>query len=579
MDSPPRASGRTALYLRVSTEGQRNTTSLPEQERLLCDYAGAHGWPIADRDIYREVESGADLYRPELDRLWLAIERRAIARVLVDVTDRLSRDEGDAAAFYRHCDRYGAEVVLVSEEPAETEQARTLRSLAGILARMERTEIARRTQRGRRARAAAGKLFPATTPLYGYVWADPAKGQRTRYVADPETAPVVRRIFADVAAGVSLHEVCRRLEAEGVPTPARLWLERGLWPATRPASDVWRHGSLLRILRHPAYVGAHAAYRWQMQTSKTRDPMTMITSKTRRQRVRDDDDPARVALSEQACPPLVDTDTAQAALTRLAGNKAASVGRNHDVLATIWRGLAVCGHCGARLHTKQGHRTEGGRRYSCLALHAGPHGARVACPGGGFTYAASKLDTAGWADVLAWLADGANVARLLADWQEQVQGGAASLAARLAGLDAETALLRDKMARLAESIADTADRESRRTLQARLDTYAEQVRGAEGKRARLVREAAEARDLAVQAEQVRAWAATVAETAATFTRAEQVATLRALGAEVTVWRADHVHPDGWPQRYRIRLTFTGFTGQPVTLPASGAPSPTLALTS
>jgi hypothetical protein len=54
--------------------------------------------------------------------------------------------------------------------------------------------------------------------------------------------------------------------------------------------------------------------------------------------------------------------------------------------------------------------------------------------------------------------------------------------------------------------------------------------------------------------------------AETFTREEQQVTLRALGAEATIWREDYAHPDGWPQRYRVRLHFTGFTGQLTILP-------------
>jgi hypothetical protein len=58
----------------------------------------------------------------------------------------------------------------------------------------------------------------------------------------------------------------------------------------------------------------------------------------------------------------------------------------------------------------------------------------------------------------------------------------------------------------------------------------------------------------------------VAAEADTFTREEQRDCLRILGAVVTVWRADYVHADGWPQRYRITLNFTGFSGEPETLP-------------
>ncbi len=62
----------------------------------------------------------------------------------------------------------------------------------------------------------------------------------------------------------------------------------------------------------------------------------------------------------------------------------------------------------------------------------------------------------------------------------------------------------------------------------------------------------------------------MSERAGTFTREQQRDTLRALGAQLTLWRADAVHDDGWPQRYRVVLTFTGFGAQPVTLPPQGA---------
>ncbi len=139
-------------------------------------------------------------------------------------------------------------------------------------------------------------------------------------------------------------------------------------------------------------------------------------------------------------------------------------------------------------------------------------------------------------------------------------------------------MIRSKMRALAESIAETSNRESRRTLQEKLDEYAERVALEEGKSERLLSEARETADYAHAARNVRDWVRVVAASAAMFTREEQRTTLRALGAVVTVWREDYVHPDGWPQRYKITLHFTGFTssGQPTTLPPARS---TLILTS
>ena len=110
-------------------------------------------------------------------------------------------------------------------------------------------------------------------------------------------------------------------------------------------------------------------------------------------------------------------------------------------------------------------------------------------------------------------------------------------------------------------------RESRAVLQEKLDELSAQVTREQGKREQLLRDAQQERDRARDARDICAWAAEVSERAGEFTRKTQIDTLRASGARVEVWRSDYQHPDGWPQRYKVVLTFAGFTGQPVTLPA------------
>ncbi|HEX9413394.1 MAG TPA: hypothetical protein VF916_07800, partial [Ktedonobacterales bacterium] len=188
-------------------------------------------------------------------------------------------------------------------------------------------------------------------------------------------------------------------------------------------------------------------------------------------------------------------------------------------------------------------------------------------PAGEVSIAATILDPSGWADVSAWLADEENVSRLLAYSEAKSKSGKHSLTSRLDAADAQIAVFRDKMSRLAETISDTADRESRQVLQAKLDDYSGLVREQEAKKARLVQEASEAANHAEQARTVREWVRVVAGKVDGASPAEQRTVLKALGAEVTIWHADYQHPDGWPQRYKIVLHFTGYTGQPVTLPA------------
>jgi hypothetical protein len=181
---------------------------------------------------------------------------------------------------------------------------------------------------------------------------------------------------------------------------------------------------------------------------------------------------------------------------------------------------------------------------------------------------AGQIDPMGWRDVLAWLSEEENVERMLAEWQDDSANKEESAASRLAAVDATIVSLRASMKDLGHDIAEAKHEESRRTLRETLDEYAAQVEREEGKRANLLRESANAGAQADFAREMREWVRMVAQEAPTFDRAEQRTTLRALGAQLTLWR-EGGQPQGWPQRYKIDLHLTGWTGHaPITLPPS-----------
>jgi DNA invertase Pin-like site-specific DNA recombinase len=539
---------------------------------LSREKAASLGWDVSEPHVYREVEGGEDLYRPQMDRLWDAIAAHEIDGLVIDVLDRLSRDEGDQGAVYHHADRYGVTIELASQDYDESEQGRTLRFIAGLHARMEHADIRRRTQRGRHARVngTSGKVPAMLTggwPLYGYLWADPEKGARTRYIIDPETAPVVVRIFERAADGVSIRQIERELETEGVPTPFQVLDARGMLPAGRTVSPVWYRGTVLRMLHTPAYWGEHSAYRYQNTSVKVRPAETGITRKVKHQSERDVDDPDRVALHATA-PALVSKELAERVAARLVKNKEDNPGRLADPLATIWRGMVVCGHCGGKMFTAPG---SAGRRYYCRSRIAKTHGGGalpMSCPAGWVSMHASALDRVGWADVRAWLSKPENVSRLLAEWEQEEKSAESSVASRLEANAATIVTLRDKMTALADDISETSKGASRQVLKEKLDQLATQVQAEEGKHERLLREARDATDRAREERDIREWVRVVSQRAETASREYQCGLLRALGAKATIWRADYQHPDGWPQRYKIVLNFAGFTGQPITLPAN-----------
>src|SRR5215218_2434488 len=181
------------IYCRVSSQGQEDGYSLDTQERACRDYAVQRGLTVAS--VAREVWSGGDRHRPELDAL----------------LDRLTRSQVDTAILVDRIESAGASLALATEDFEKSATGTFLRGAKAFAAELEREKITERTQRGRRARVASGKPLVGRKAPYGYAFNDDKSG----YVLDPETAPTVRFIFEKIIAGATLRGVCAMLEERG----------------------------------------------------------------------------------------------------------------------------------------------------------------------------------------------------------------------------------------------------------------------------------------------------------------------------------------------------------------------------
>src|SRR6266511_3278084 len=197
---------RAAIYTRVSSvEQEEEGTSLDTQEAACRRFAAERGCLVEDGYVYREVFSGTVLReRPRLSVLREAVRPRGITAVICYALDRLSRNQAHIYILAEEFEEAGATLQFVTESFEDSAVGRFIRSAKAFAAEVEHEKIKERTVRGRVARAQSGKLIPGWKALYGYRWADEAKG---RYVpAEPE-ATVVRRIFAASAQGKDLSQL------------------------------------------------------------------------------------------------------------------------------------------------------------------------------------------------------------------------------------------------------------------------------------------------------------------------------------------------------------------------------------
>src|SRR5215204_5573649 len=209
------ASTRAAIYTRVSTTKQgAEGTSLQTQEEKCRAYAAEHGYTVVA--VFSDVYTGEDIFnRAGMSDLRALLRARGTDVVIGHALDRLSRNQTHQGLILSEVALAGARLELVTEKLADTPEGRLLLSVRGFVAEVERLKISERTNRGRRQRAQNGKMMPGPRPLYGYRWRDP---ERSALEPNPETAPVIQRIFRELAGGKSMRQVTRELTQEGVPT-------------------------------------------------------------------------------------------------------------------------------------------------------------------------------------------------------------------------------------------------------------------------------------------------------------------------------------------------------------------------
>ena len=209
---------RAAIYARVSTAGQEEDgTSLETQEAACRRYAAEHGYIVDEAHVYREIHTGTELWeRRVLQRAREAVRGREVEAVIAYAIDRLARDPVHLGVVISEAEHAGTDVLFVTEPLDNSPEGQLIRFVRGYAAKVEHEKLKERSLRGIWARARQGKLMPGWKPLYGYRW----NADKSAYVEDPTTAPVVRRLFQECLAGRTLRQIAAGLERDGVSTPA-----------------------------------------------------------------------------------------------------------------------------------------------------------------------------------------------------------------------------------------------------------------------------------------------------------------------------------------------------------------------
>ena len=224
---------KAAIYARYSSSNQREE-SIAGQLRECHAFADRNGYKVV-REYTDSALSGKTDRRPGFQKMIKDSGKQIFQAVIVWKLDRFARDRYDAAVYRKALRENGVKLISAMESISDSPEGIILEGLLEAMAEYYSANLSENIKRGTYDSALERKFLGKKT--LGY-----RRGPDGRYEIDPETAPVVRRIFREYIAGRPRQDILDDLNRDGFRTA------KG-----RPYSA----NSLYTILKNEKYIGIY----------------------------------------------------------------------------------------------------------------------------------------------------------------------------------------------------------------------------------------------------------------------------------------------------------------------------------
>lgn len=322
---------RAAIYLRKSradlddeSKGHGDTLSRHRQTLLSL----ADRLHVAVGKIYPEVVSGETIAsRPQMQALLHDLEAGLWDAVLVMEVPRLTRGSQIDQGIIANAFKYTRTLIITPDkiyDPNDSADEDML-DFGMFFSRFEWKAINKRQQAGRRASSQEGKYIGSIAP-YGYQRQKLQHEKGWTLVPDPETAPIVQRVFHLLTQDrLPQHAIAMQLNAEGIPAP------RG---------GTWTAATIQRLVRNVHYAGyITSSYRPRIKSMQGGEVTVSRPVNP------------EVKLFTGRHEPLISPEQFHLASQLLRQNKRPPVPHVHGLNNPL-SGLMVCSVCGKRMQRR-----------------------------------------------------------------------------------------------------------------------------------------------------------------------------------------------------------------------------------
>ena len=244
------------MYVRLSRDDERagESLSIENQKAILSEYIETQGWTL--HDIYVDDGiSGTTFERPGVQRLLEDAKQGVINTILVKDMSRFGRNYIMVGQYLDYVfPTFGIRFVALSDN-IDTENRDTpamdMMPITNVFNEWWAATTSKKLRAVRIKNAKEGKNGMSHAP-YGYILGTNEK--RTLQI-NPETAPIVRRIFEMRASGMTPRKIADVLNAEKVLTPNNYRIATTGINGVRNPSHLWHTTVLRTLLSNQAYIG------------------------------------------------------------------------------------------------------------------------------------------------------------------------------------------------------------------------------------------------------------------------------------------------------------------------------------
>ena len=323
----------TALYCRLSQEDERlgESLSIENQRLMLQKYAEEHRFP----NIQFYVDdgfSGADFNRPDFKRMMVDVECGKVGIVIVKDQSRLGRDYLQTGTLMEITfPQYDVRFIAVGDGVDSANGVSDFSGIKNYFNDFYARDTSRKIRAVQRAKGERGERVSSATP-YGYMRNPDNKKE---LIPDPETAPIVKRIFEMCANGMGIGKICDKLSEEQVVSPSvyafkTTGSKSGQPDLTRPYH--WAQTTVRKMLENREYVGDTVNFKTYSKSNKLKKRLK--------------NDPENILIFENTHEAIVDRKTFDLVQKHYEGRRRPDKHGETDKYA----GYLFCGDCGKRLY-------------------------------------------------------------------------------------------------------------------------------------------------------------------------------------------------------------------------------------